>query len=97
MDAGLGIGEDGFELAAALGERARAEVLVVKREEVEEDDGGRRLLREQLDAGGGGMDAELEGVKVEPVGAGDDDLAVEHAALRQVREERGFDPPESSG
>ena len=37
------------------------------------------------------MDAELESVEVEPVGAGDDDLAVEYAALRQVREERGLD------
>ena len=42
-----------------------AEVVFAFAEQVEEDEGGGRLLGEQLDARGGGMDAELERVEIE--------------------------------
>ncbi len=61
-------------------------------ERVEPDEVRRRLLGEHLDAAGGGVDALAERFPVQPDAAadlaGDDDLAVEHTARRQLVAQR---------
>ena len=54
-------------------------------QQVEGDERGRRRLGQLADALLGRVDALGQRVEVEPVGAGDDDLAVEHAARRAAR------------
>ena len=69
-----------LEHLAALAQRCRPQVLVVEGEEVEGHERRWRLRREAPHARLGGMDALLQGVEVEPVGAGDHDLPVHDAA-----------------
>ncbi len=57
-------------------------------EQVEGDERRRRRARELGDARRRRMQPLLQGVEVEPVGADDDDLAVDDAAGRQPREQR---------
>ena len=57
-------------------------------QQVEGDEGRGRRLRQLADALLGGMDALGEGVEVEPAGPGDDDLAVQHAARRELASQR---------
>src|SRR4051794_41098421 len=67
----------------ALAERAGHEVVVAEGEQVEGDQGRRRLARQQVDPAGRGVDAQLQRLEVEPVAAGDHDLAVEDAPPRR--------------
>ena len=75
--------EQPLEPRAPLGLRQRHRRLAAGAEQVERDEARRRLLRELRDSRRGGMDALLQRVEVEPARRHDDDLAVEHAALRQ--------------
>jgi hypothetical protein len=54
-----------FEELAPLAERGVAEVAVALGEDVPEDDRGGQLAGEQLDARGGGVEAELQRLEVE--------------------------------
>ena len=89
MERRLGVSEDFFEGCVASGEGLISEVVVAFCEEIEEDEGGRGLFAEELDAGGGGVNAELEGVEIETGRGDDDDFAVEHATGGELREEWG--------
>ena len=73
--------------APPLGKRPAGEVLVVQRQQVERHKLRRRLRRQELHPAGRGVDPLLERFKVQPVTGltYQDDLAVEHAARRQVR------------
>src|SRR5262245_12007028 len=84
----LGALEQRLELAAALAERAGAQVPIALAEKVPEDHRGRELLRQHRDARGGGVDAQLQRLEVESAVPRDHDLAVEHAAPRELRLER---------
>ena len=64
------------------------EIVVALGEQVERDERRGDLLGELRDATGGGVDAQREQVEVEAVLGRDDDLAVEHARVGQLREER---------
>ena len=91
VDGRGGVFEDAGELGVAFGEGVMGEVFVAEREEVEEDNGRGSLLREEFDAGGGGVDAELECVEVEAAVGGDDDLTIEDAAWGELLKEDGLD------
>ena len=52
---------------------------------------------EHVDPGLGRVDALQQGLEVQPVAAGDDDLAVDHAAVRQVGPQRLDDLGEVAG
>ena len=80
-------GEGALEENAALGERRTAQVPVFQGEEVEHHHARRALHRELLHPRGGGVDAKEEPLEVEPLLAGDDDLAVHHAAYGEAREQ----------
>jgi hypothetical protein len=84
----VGVRQGLEEALAPLAEGAAHQVLVAEGEDVEGDQGRRRLAAEQRDPARGRVDAQLQGLEVEPVAAGHDDLAVEHAALRRVGEHR---------
>jgi hypothetical protein len=73
---------------ATLVHRQFAKIASVDREQIERDKRRRRLLRELGDAGGGGMQAELERVEVEAARSGNHDLAIDDAAGRQRGEQR---------
>jgi hypothetical protein len=72
----------------SLRERDLHQRLVADREQVEGDEGRRRLLGEQPDARLRRVDALQQRLEVQPVALGDDDLAVDHAALGQRRLDR---------
>ena len=84
MDGRRGVREGALERRAPVCERLVREIVVAEREQVEGDEAGGGLAGEQRHPAGGGMDALLERPEVEPAVAGDDDLAVDHATLRQV-------------
>src|SRR5581483_4699192 len=77
-----------FEPLPAIRERRLAQILISFGEQIEEDDRRRSSLREQLDARRGGMNPLLQRVELERAVLYDDDLAVEHAARRQLRAQR---------
>ena len=87
-------GHRDLEQAATLGERSIAEVVGIEREQVPRDERRRRLAPEHGDPRRGGVDPLEERVEVEHdrrAGRGsprDDDLAVDHASLRQAADER---------
>lgn len=83
-----GVLEGRLQLLSTLLEGDGAQIAVVDSEEIEEDDGRRRLLGQELDAGSGGVDAELEGIEVEAPLPRDDQFAVEHAARRKLSAQR---------
>src|ERR1700738_4272359 len=76
---------------AAFFKRITAHVAVAGAEQIEEDDGCGRLAGEELDARGGWMDAELQGVEVEAAVAGDDEFAIEDAMRGQLVAQRRED------
>ncbi len=78
-----------LESFAPRRERLVAQVLIVEREQVPGHERGRRLRGEQLHPRRGGVDAQEQRLEVEPVGADDDDLAVDHTALGQPGGQRG--------
>ena len=88
MDGRLDATEDGLEARPPLALRHRPEVLVAEREQVPGDERRGRLGGEHLDPRRGGMDPQQQRFEVEPVVAGDDDLAVEDAPIGQGRAER---------
>ncbi len=67
--------------AAPIGERALPEVLVVEGQEVPGNVPGRRLRRQEPNARRSRVNPEEERVEVEPPGAGDHDLAVDHGPI----------------
>jgi hypothetical protein len=81
--------EDRLEEPAPLGEGAFGHVVVADREHIEGHERRRGLLREHLHAGRGGVDALLEVVEVEALVAGQHDLAVDDAAIRQRGRQHG--------
>ena len=82
VDGRLGAAEDGLQAGSPLALRDLAQVLVAEREQVPGDEAGRRLLGQHLDPRGGRVDAQEKRLELEGAVARDDDLAVEHAALR---------------
>ena len=79
----LRVAEDVLQQGAALLERGGRQVFVAEREQVPQDDGRRGLLGQHRDAGVGRVDSLLQGLEVEDACAGDDQLAVENAAVGQ--------------
>ena len=65
-------------------ERAPGVVVVAEGQQVERDEGRRRLLGEHAHPRVGRVDALLQRLEIQAVVGGDDDLAVDHAALRQL-------------
>src|SRR3954454_12833197 len=85
MDRRRGAAEHRFEPGAALTLGGRPQVVVAESQQVPRDEARRRLLGEHLHPRRGGGDAEEERLEVERNVARYDDLAVEHAALREAR------------
>src|SRR4051812_11139733 len=88
VDGRLRLRQRALELLAPFGERMVEEILVAEGEEVEGDVGGGSLRGEQLHPRGSRMDAQQERLELQAGGSGDDDLAVEDAALRDLAGER---------
>jgi hypothetical protein len=86
VDGGGAVGEHLLKDAAPLQERPSSEVLVVQSQQVKCHKARRRPCGQQLHPAGRRVDALLKCVEIEPVSVGphQDDLAVEHAAGRQV-------------
>ena len=76
---------------------AAIRLLPVRRQQIEGDERGGRLLRELRHARGRGMQPQLQRVEVEPALRGDHDLAVDHAARRQLLAAARRAARESSG
>jgi hypothetical protein len=87
-DGGAGAGQRADEGGAALAERSAGVVVIAEGVQVEGDDGSRRLLGEHPHSRIGWVDALVERLEVEAAVGGDDDFAVDHAAL-VVRAEMG--------
>ena len=77
-------GQSLLESNPTLLEGQRGVVNVIEGQQIEGDEASRSLLREQLDTAGGGMDALLQHLELEPVPDDDDDLPIDDAAFRQV-------------
>ena len=77
-----------LELRSPLGLWRRAQIAVVQRQQVPGNEARRRLRREHAHARLRGVDAQQQCLEFQAVHAGDHDLAVEDAAVRQVRAER---------
>ena len=88
MDWRLGTGECPLEQHAALGLRCCADIAAVDGQQIEGDECGRCRLCQLRDARGRWMQTHLQRVEVEPARGGDDDLAVHHAAIREVGKQR---------
>ncbi len=88
VDGGGGAGEGLFQLGPTAEEGLAGEVLVAEGQQVEGHEAGRRLRRQAVDAGLGGVDALLELVELEALGADQHDLAVDHAAVGQLGQQR---------
>jgi hypothetical protein len=86
VDGRLDGGQGGFECGAALGERALGVVIGTEGQQVESDEVRRCLRGEQPHPARGRMQAQLQRLEVEPSGreVRQDDLAVDHAAWRQL-------------
>jgi hypothetical protein len=84
----LRLGEQALEQQAPLRHRLGHHARAVHGEEIEGHEGRRRLARELRHARGGGVKPHLQRVEVETRGAGDHDLAVDHATLREAIEEQ---------
>src|SRR6185437_8347630 len=85
------------QCGAAVGERPPAEVVIADGQQVEGDERRRRLLGQHPHPRIGRVDALLQCLEVEAVIGGDDDLAVDHAALRQLGDRRGDQLGEIAG
>ena len=79
----LGVGDQPLKQRPPGRERLVADVVVAVGEEVEADEAHRRLRGEGRDAARRGVDPQGEQVEVEPVGGGDDELAVDDHPGRQ--------------
>ena len=80
MDGSPDLLERALEEGAALRERRPPQIPVVERQEVEEHHAGGLLCGEEADPGLGRVDAEQEGLEVQPGRPGHHQLAVDHAA-----------------
>jgi hypothetical protein len=78
-----------LERRAAVRERLAREIVVGEREQVEGDERGRSRASEQRDARRGRVDALLKCPEVEAAVGGDDDLAVDDRARREVAPDGG--------
>jgi hypothetical protein len=78
-----------LEPLAPYRQRHVAQVLITQREQIPRHERGGRLRGQQLHPGLGGMDAQEQGLEVEPGRPDDDDLAVDDAALGQRGAQRG--------
>ena len=72
----------------AASETAFAQIAIALAQQIEKDDRRGRLLRKQLYSRRGGMETKLERVKIECAISRNDNLAVEHAASRQLGQQR---------
>ena len=81
LDAVQRLGQGG----PALGEGTLHQRVVAEGEQVEGDERGRRLAGQQVDPGGGRVDALLQRLEVEPLALAHHHLAVHHAALGELR------------
>jgi len=81
-------GTAGAAFPAALRLPLVPQVPAVEGQKIKSDERRGRLAGELRDARRGGMQAQLQGVEVEAARGGDDDLAVEHAGLREALEQR---------
>ena len=88
VDRGFGAGQRDLEAGPALPLGHRSQILVVDRQQVPGDEARRRLGRQHADPRFGRVDAKQQGPEIERAVAGDDDLAIEHAALRERCAER---------
>ena len=88
VDRWLRAGEHRLEPRPPIAERRLAQRLVAEREQVEGDVGRRYLHRQLVHARLGGMLAQLQRVEVETAFVRDDELAVEHDAFGELREQR---------
>ena len=77
------------ERRASLGKRLRGEIDVAEGEQIERDERRGRLLGQHAYPRIGRMDALLQRLEIQAVVGGDDDLAVDHAAFRQLGDGRG--------
>ena len=68
--------------------RRAHQVALAARQQVEGDERGGRFLRQLGDARLRRVQPELQRIEIQPVAGGDDDLAVDHAVLRQALEQR---------
>jgi hypothetical protein len=88
MDRRRRVRERLLERGAAVREGLAGEIVVAQREQVEGDEAGRGLTGQARHAARGRMDALLERPEVQAARAGDDDLAVDHCARREVAPDR---------
>ena len=70
-----------LELTPPLGIGHLTQVTIAHRQHIEGHERGRRGLGQHLDPRLGRVDTVRQGVEVQPPGSGQDDLAVEHAAV----------------
>ena len=70
--------EERFQRGATLVKRLGAKIAIALAEQIKEDTRCRSFRGKQLYARGGGMNAQLKGIEVEPSFMGDDEFAVEH-------------------
>ena len=80
--------EQRLQLAAALGLRLVPDVAAIDGKQVEGHEGGGDLARQLRHARRCRMQPHLQGIEVEPVRGGDDDLSIHHTPARQRRSER---------
>ena len=85
VDRRRGVAQRNLEQLAAFPLRSGAQVPVVEGEQIPGHVAGGGLGREQLHPRGRRVNPQQQRVEVEPIGARDDDLAVEDAASRQIR------------
>ncbi len=83
VDGGPGVREQPLEADAALGLGQIPHVAAIHGQQIEGDEGGRRFLRQPGHPRGGRMEAQLQGIEVEPRPGRDHDLAVDHTAAGQ--------------
>ena len=88
MQRWLHAGEQPRKRGAALLERYAAEIPIAFAQNIKEDDRGRHLLGEQPHPRFCRVKAQLQRLEIEHAGAHNHDLAVEHAALRQLHPQR---------
>ena len=83
-----GHGEQALQQSAALAERGRGQVAVAEAEQVPRHQRRRRVLRQHRHPRRGRVNACLQGLELQSARARDDQLAVDHAAFRQLFKQR---------
>ena len=88
MNRRLRAAEASLQQRASLAKRDAAQIAIAVAQQIEEDDRRRDLRGQKLHARGRRVNALLQHLEVEAGAAHQDDLAVEHAALGQLRLQR---------